>query len=202
MKIRSAEFIKSCVALDQCPKAVCPEIALLGRSNVGKSSALNCLLNRKGLAKVGKVPGKTQMINFFHVELADSQVRQLHFVDLPGYGYAKVPQSVRQAWGPMIETYLTSRHTLCGVVVFIDIRRVERSDEELLHWLKTLPYAMIVVATKLDKISTGKRREHLDRIRKGLSLLPHTELLPFSSYTQEGRAEVLCAIKNLIVANI
>ena len=202
MKIRSAEFIKSCLSADQCPKEEFPEIALLGRSNVGKSSALNCLLNRKGIAKVGKVPGKTQMINFFHVQVSDSQVKQFHFVDLPGYGYAKVPQSVRRSWGPMIESYLAVRKTLCGVMIFIDSRRVERSDEELFQWLRTLSHAMVVVATKVDKVSAGKRRGHLDHIRATLSLPQHTELLPFSAHTQEGRSEVIRAIKNLIVANI
>ena len=201
VKIRSAEFITSCLTADQYPKERLPEVALLGRSNVGKSSALNSLLNRKGLAKVGKVPGKTQMINFFRVSPADPQVSQFHVVDLPGYGYAKVPQSVRKQWGPMVDAYLTSRETLCGVMIFIDIRRNERSDVELIEWLKTLKHSMVVVATKVDKVVSGKRQAHLKSIREGLALPQHTDLLLYSSYTQEGRPEVLLALKNLIMGN-
>ncbi len=138
------------------------------------------------------------MINFFRVLLADSQVEQFHVVDLPGYGYAKVPQSVRKQWGPMVDTYLTSRETLCGVVIFIDIRRIERSDVELFEWLKTLKQSMIVVATKVDKMTSGKRRAHLKHIRDGLSLPLHIDLLPYSSHTLEGRLEVMRAVKNLL----
>ncbi|WP_447969952.1 ribosome biogenesis GTP-binding protein YihA/YsxC [Nitrospira sp. M1] len=202
MKIRSAEFVKSCLVADQYPTERLREIALLGRSNVGKSSALNSLLNRKGLAKVGKTPGKTQMINFFRIAVADSQVERFHMVDLPGYGYAKVPQSVRKEWGPMVDTYLTSRETLCGVVIFIDIRRVERSDVELMQWLKTLPYPIVVVATKVDKVKSGKRQAYLKQLREGLSLPDSTELLPYSSYTHEGRLDVFRAVKNLLTENI
>ncbi|GJL54414.1 MAG: putative GTP-binding protein EngB [Nitrospirales bacterium] len=202
MKIRSAEFIKSCVAADHYPTERLQEIALLGRSNVGKSSALNSLLNRKGLAKVGKIPGKTQMINFFRIAVSDSHVEQFHLVDLPGYGYAKVPQSVRQHWGPMVDTYLTTRDTLCGVMIFIDIRRVERSDIELMQWLRTLTHPMVVIATKTDKVNAGKRQACLTQLRVGLSLPNSTELLPYSSYTHEGRPEVVRAVKNLLTGNI
>jgi len=202
MKIRSAEFVTSCLTAEQYPKERLREVALLGRSNVGKSSALNSLLNRKGLAKVGKTPGKTQMINFFRVTLSDSKVEQFHMVDLPGYGYAKVPESVRRHWGPMVDTYLTSRDTLCGVVIFIDIRRVERSDVELIQWLKTLKHPMVVVATKVDKVTSGKRHAHLRQLREGLSLPESTDLLPYSSYTHEGRPEVIRAVQNLLVGNI
>jgi len=202
MKIRSAEFVTSCLTADQYPKERLREVALLGRSNVGKSSALNSLLNRKGLAKVGKTPGKTQMINFFRVTLSDSQVDQFHMVDLPGYGYAKVPHEVRKHWGPMVDTYLTSRDMLCGVVIFIDIRRVERSDVELIQWLKTLKHPMIVVATKADKVTSGKRQAHLKKLREGLSLPVDADLLPYSSYTHEGRLEVFRAMKDLLVENI
>ncbi|GJL63269.1 MAG: hypothetical protein NPIRA04_19230 [Nitrospirales bacterium] len=151
---------------------------------------------------MGKTPGKTQMINFFRVALSDAKVEEFHMVDLPGYGYAKVPQSVRKHWGPMVDTYLTSRDTLCGVVVFIDIRRVERSDVELIQWLKTLKHHMIVVATKVDKVTSGKRQAHLKQLREGLSLSESTNLLPFSSYTHEGRPEVIQAVKNLLMENI
>jgi len=201
MKIRSAEFIKSCLTADQYPKERLPEVALLGRSNVGKSSALISLFNRKGLAKVGKIPGKTQMINFFRISLSDPIIQEFHVVDLPGYGYAKVPQSVRKQWGPMVEAYLTLRETLCGVMVFIDIRRYERSDVELLEWLRALNHSMVVVATKVDKVVSGKRQACLQHIREGLSLSHNTDLLPYSSHTQEGRLEVIRALKSLITEN-
>jgi len=122
MKIRSAEFIKSCVSSDQYPKGRLPEVAFVGRSNVGKSSAINTLMNHKGLAKVGKIPGKTQMVNFFRVTTTTATVPQFNLVDLPGYGYAKVPKAIQLQWGPMIEGYLGSRETLCGILMFVDLR--------------------------------------------------------------------------------
>ncbi len=201
MKIKSAEFVTSCVNADQYPKDRMPEVALLGRSNVGKSSALNSLLNRKGLAKVGKAPGKTQMINFFRILLSDDSIEKFHLVDLPGYGYAKVPDAVKKEWGPMVDHYLTSRETLCGVVVFVDCRRSERSDIELFRWLKTLNRSMVVVATKIDKVSSGKRQTLLKHLREFLERDEKTELLPYSSHTLDGRIAVVRALKRLIVVN-
>ncbi|MGB0911528.1 MAG: ribosome biogenesis GTP-binding protein YihA/YsxC [Nitrospirales bacterium] len=199
IKIRSAEFVKSCLTAEQYPKGRLPEIALLGRSNVGKSSALNSLLNRKGLAKVGKTPGKTQMINFFRISLSDPSVEEFHMVDLPGYGYAKVPDAIRKAWGPMVEQYLINRETLCGVIVFIDIRRTEQVDRDLVTWLQVLQCPKVIVVTKADKVGQGKRQESLRRTRQELSLSQETELLLYSSQTHEGRPEVFRALKGLIM---
>ena len=136
MKIRSAEFFKCCVTPDQYPKDQLPEVALVGRSNVGKSSAINTLMKKKGLAKVGKVPGKTQTVNFYRVTTTSSTVKEFFLVDLPGYGYAKVPKSLKMQWKPMIEGYFNSRERLCGILMFVDLRRNERSDEELLEWIQ------------------------------------------------------------------
>ena len=201
MKIRSAEFLTSSLTAEQYPKGRLPEIALLGRSNVGKSSALNSLFNRKGLAKVGKTPGKTQMINFFRVSLSDPSIEQFHVVDLPGYGYAKVPDAVRKQWRPMVEQYLTKRETLRGVVVFIDIRRTEQVDRDLVEWLQILQLPKVVVVTKADKVVPGKRQGALKRTREELSLSQETVLLLYSSHTHEGRPEVVRALKSLLTEN-
>ena len=191
MKIQSAEFFKCCVAPDQYPKDRLPEVALVGRSNVGKSSAINTLLNQKGLAKTGKVPGKTQTVNFFRVTTTSLVVREFYLVDLPGYGYAKVPKAVQMQWRPMIEGYLTSRETLRGILMFVDLRGEERSDEELLRWLRMVKSPLGIVATKVDKISKGKRQAHIQTLRAGLSLSSTTPLQLFSARTQEGAREVL-----------
>ena len=198
MKIQSAEFVTSCVNGEQYPKGQLPEIALLGRSNVGKSSALNSLFNRKALAKVGKTPGKTQMINFFRVALSDPGIKPFHVVDLPGYGYAKVPEAVRKQWRPMVEHYLTKRDTLRGVVVFIDIRRTEQIDKDLVEWLQVLQHPKVIVVTKADKVVSSKRKEALLRTRQELSLSQDIEVLLFSSHTHEGRPEVVRALKRLL----
>ena len=130
MKITSAEFVTSATKPSQYPPEGLPEIAFAGRSNVGKSSLINVLVNRKRLVKTSSTPGRTQLVNFFDIN--DS----INFVDLPGYGYAKVPASVRKKWGPMIETYLSGRNTLKGVVVIMDIRRTPREEEQnLIDWL-------------------------------------------------------------------
>ena len=202
MKIQSAEYIKSCVTPDQYPGSCVPEVALIGRSNVGKSSVINSLLNRKGLAKVGKVPGKTQTINFFRVATLNPQLQHFHLVDLPGYGYAKVPHAIQKQWAPMIEGYLTSRKTLRGVIGFFDARGDQLQDMTMIDWLHTLSCRMIFVATKADKISRGKRHLSLERIRQNLDLPPQIELLLYSARTHEGRPELLKALENLMLTKI
>lgn len=191
MKIRSAEFFKCCVTPDQYPKDQLPEVALVGRSNVGKSSAINALMRKKGLAKVGKIPGKTQTINFFRVTTTASTVPAFYLVDLPGYGYAKVPKTVQMQWRPMIEGYLKSRHTLCGILLFVDLRGEERSDNELLQWIRKARSPLGIVATKVDKISRGNRQSHLRNIREGLALPPPIPITLFSARTTEGSREIL-----------
>lgn len=191
MKIRSAEFFKCCVTPDQYPKDQLPEVALVGRSNVGKSSAINALMKKKGLAKVGKIPGKTQTINFFRVTTTASTVPAFYLVDLPGYGYAKVPKTIQMQWRPMIEGYLKSRQTLCGILLLVDLRGEERSDEELLQWIWKVKSPLAIVATKIDKISRGNRQSHLRNIREGLALPPPIPIRLFSARTNEGSREIL-----------
>jgi GTP-binding protein len=195
MKIRSAEFSKCCVTPDQYPKDRLPEVALVGRSNVGKSSAINTLMRKKGLAKVGKVPGKTQTVNFFRVTTTASLVQEFYLVDLPGYGYAKVPKAVQMQWRPMIEGYLRSRETLCGILMFVDLRGEERSDEELLQWIRAVRCPLAIVATKADKISRGKRQAYIQNLRAGLSLSSTTPIQLFSARTNEGAQEILDVLK-------
>jgi len=202
MKIRSAEFIKSCVSSDQYPKGRLPEVAFVGRSNVGKSSAINTLMNHKGLAKVGKIPGKTQMVNFFRVTTTTATVPQFNLVDLPGYGYAKVPKAIQLQWGPMIEGYLGSRETLCGILMFVDLRGEERSDGEILEWLGAVKCPTAIVATKADKISRGNRHAHVQNIRSGLSLSPTTPLQVFSARTHEGARDILEVLRLFLEAKI
>ena len=198
MKIQAAEFIKSCVTPDQYPKERLPEVALVGRSNVGKSSAINCLMNQKGLAKVGKVPGKTQTVNFFRITTSETKIQRFYLVDLPGYGYAKVPKAIQQQWKPMIEGYLTSREQLCGALVFVDVRGEERSDGEMIQWLESVNCPTAIVVTKVDKISRGKRHGYMQHIQKRLPLYPNTSLLPFSAKTIEGKAEIFRILKHFI----
>ena len=159
MNITSAEFIKSAVKSSQYPPADLPEIAFAGRSNVGKSSLINKLLNRRRLVKTSSTPGRTQLINFFSIN------ENFTFVDLPGFGYAKVPLHIRKTWGPMVETYLSSRKTLKGVVLIMDIRRIPREGErDLINWLNHYRLASILVLTKIVKLSKtkqGKQRKEI-----------------------------------------
>lgn len=152
MHVKSAEFVTSAVKISQYPPADFPEVAFAGRSNVGKSSLINKLVNRRRLVKTSSTPGRTQLINFFQVN------GELSLVDLPGYGYAKVPESVRRQWGPMVEAYLANRSNLKVVVMLMDIRRTPRAEEfNLLDWLHFHKIPTILVLTKTDKLSKTKQ---------------------------------------------
>ena len=191
MIIKSAEFITSATKPDQYPPVNYPEMAFAGRSNVGKSSLINTLVNRKRLVKTSSTPGRTQLINFFDINSL------ITFVDLPGYGYAKVPTAVRKKWGPMIETYLSSRRTLKGVVVIMDIRRIPRQEEhELIEWLKYFSIDGILVLTKTDKLSKPKRLKQHIAIAEALAIDPD-ELILFSAKSRQGRDAVWDAINSL-----
>lgn len=191
MIIKSAEFVTSAVNPSQYPPEGLPEIAFAGRSNVGKSSLINTLVNRKRLVKTSSTPGRTQLINFFDIN------RNLTFVDLPGYGYAKVPAAVRKKWGPMIETYLSTRHTLKGVVIILDIRRRPREEEHnLIHWLAHYSIGSIVVLTKTDKLSRTKVSRQQEAIVRALSVEKEDVIL-FSAKTRQGRDAVWDAILEL-----
>lgn len=195
--IRTAEFIRSCTAAEQFPRERIPEVAFVGRSNVGKSSAINALVNRHGLAKVGKVPGKTQTINFFKVTTDDPAVPYFSLVDLPGYGYAKVPKSVRERWQTMVEDYFSTRELLQGVVVLLDLRANQSTDAQLLQWLAIWSLPVVLVATKADKIGRSQRPALLRRARETLNIEEHA-LLWFSARTHEGKRELLKALRSVL----
>jgi GTP-binding protein len=212
MIIKSAEFVTSAVKKSQYPPEVLPEIAFAGRSNVGKSSLINTLVNRKHLVKTSSTPGRTQLINFFDIN------QNLTFVDLPGYGYARVPAAVRKKWGPMIETYLSTRQTLKGVVIIMDIRRLPREEEQnLIHWLAHYSIASILVLTKTDKLSKTKLIKQQAAIVQALAVakedvilfsaaivqalaVAKEDVILFSAKTRRGKDAVWDAI--LTLANL
>ena len=181
MKIHSAEFLLSASTTRQFPAATLPEIAFAGRSNVGKSTLINSLLYRKKLVKTSATPGKTQLINFFKVN------DQFYFVDLPGYGYAKVPESVRRKWQNLVEAYLSERETLRNVVLIIDCRHNPTvQDRQLLEWLEYYQRPSLIVASKIDKLKRGQVQRHLQKIKHDLSI----ESVPLGhSSIQYGRRE-------------
>ena len=191
MKILSAEFVTSAVKPAQYPPVKHPEIAFAGRSNVGKSSLINTLVNRKRLVKTSSTPGRTQLINFFDIN------NLITFVDLPGYGYAKVPSAVQKNWGPMIETYLSGRDTLKGVVVILDIRRTPREEEhDLIAWLEHYSIARILVLTKADKLSKTKQDKQRAAVASSLGV-DSSDLILFSAKSRKGREDVWDAIVSL-----
>lgn len=181
MHIRSATFVTSAVKPGQYPPSDFPEVAFVGRSNVGKSSMINTLVARKNLVKTSQHPGKTQLVNFFCVN------GQIRLVDLPGYGYAKVPEPVRRHWGPMVENYLDNRPNLCGVFLLLDIRREVRSEEwRLLEWFSVRNLPVCLVLTKSDKFTRSASLSRQAALAKNLGLA-RQDLVLFSSKTRQGR---------------
>lgn len=181
MKVLSARFVKSAMQPGDYPRMRRPQVAFVGRSNVGKSSLLNVLLGRKGLAKTSNTPGKTQTINFFEVNEA------FHFVDLPGYGYAKVSKKLKDEWNRRMAEYLQSEERLVLVAALVDSRHEPSpKDIEMLDLLEEAEVPTLVVATKVDKLKKGERKKNLARIRQTLGLDEDAAVLPFSSVTKEG----------------
>jgi GTP-binding protein len=192
MIVKSAEFITSAAKPDQYPPPGTPEIAFAGRSNVGKSTLINSLVNRQRLVKTSNTPGRTQLINFFAVNAA------FHFVDLPGYGYARVPAAIQRQWGPMIEAYLSTRRDLKGLILLVDIRRTPaREEHDLIHWLNHHHLPFRVVATKADKLSRNQRVRPLRDLAAALGLATE-DLIPFSAKTRLGRDLVWQAVTELL----
>lgn len=183
--IKSAEFVKSALRLEHYPPDDLPEVAFAGRSNVGKSSLINSLVQRKKLVRTSRTPGQTQTINFFKIN------QTFYFVDLPGYGFARVPEAVRAQWGPMVETYLTTRKSLRGIVQIMDARHPPTPDDlQLWQWLKDQRIPALPVLTKADKAPRGK----WDSLCKNAALslgISAEELIPFSAVTQHGREALL-----------
>lgn len=193
MKVTQAEFVISAVSSKQYPNDGLPEIALAGRSNVGKSSFINKLIQRKSLARTSSKPGKTQTLNFYKIN------DLFYFVDVPGYGYAKVSKSERNKWGQMMDEYFTTRKTLKAVFLITDIRHEPTSDDiQMYEFLKYYQLPVIVIATKLDKIPKGKRAKHLKRTADTLQMEEADVLLPFSSETGEGKEEAWKHLKQYI----
>lgn len=184
MHVKSAEFITSAVKPVQYPSSDLPEVAFAGRSNVGKSSLINKLVNRKRLVKTSSTPGRTQLINFFQVN------GQLSLVDLPGYGYAKVPAAVKKQWGPMVEAYIAHRPNLKGVVLLMDLRRTPREEEfNLLDWLHHHEIPTILVLTKADKLSKTKRKKQCRIAAEALGVETDDFVL-FSAKTGLGKEDL------------
>ncbi len=192
MKVTKAEIVISAVQPEQYPKMLIPEIALAGRSNVGKSSLINTLIQRKNLARTSSNPGKTQTLNFYLIN------ERMHFVDLPGYGYAKVSKTTREQWGKMIETYLTSREQLKAVFHVIDLRHPPTKDDKMMYeWLSYFDIAHLVVATKHDKIPKTKVQSHAKIIREELGMPKGAHPILFSSETGFGKDQLWNEIYNL-----
>lgn len=186
MRINDAEFVTSAVKTADYPAGELPEVALAGRSNVGKSSLLNKLVNRKGLARTSNTPGRTRLINFFRVNGV------FHLVDLPGYGYAKVSLREKESWRKMVEGYLMTRKNLQGVVLLVDSRHPPTAqDVQMYDWLKYRGVDAVVVATKADKNSRSRLLQSLKVIRAVLPLADGHQLVPFSAETGQGREELL-----------
>jgi len=193
--IASAEFITSAVRPEQYPRDELPEVAFAGRSNVGKSALINCLVQRRKLVRTSRTPGRTQLINFFKIN--DSFL----FVDLPGYGYAKVPKDLRATWGPMVETYLASRENLRGIVQIMDLRHPPTPDDMgLWSWLKEKKIPAIPILTKADKVSRSKWGPQVQTAGRILGITP-SDFIIFSAQTQHGRNELLLRIRELLPDN-
>lgn len=177
----------------QIPENQMMEIAFAGKSNVGKSSLINALMNRKSLARTSSQPGKTQTINFYNVN------DELYFVDLPGYGYAKVSQTEKEKWGKMIEKYLHNSKVLQAVFLLIDIRHEpSANDKQMYDWIMSNGFHPIIIATKLDKIKRSQLPKQIKLIRQGLGVSPDTIVIPFSAETKQGREETYDLIDSLL----
>lgn len=186
MEFINAELLKTAVKYEQYPPADMPEIALVGRSNVGKSSLINCLVNRRNLARTSSTPGKTATINFYGIG------GKYRIVDLPGYGYAKVSKAEREKWGAMIEHYLARRENLVQVIQLVDARHKPTADDKMMFdWIRSYNYEPFVIATKLDKLKKSQIEGNLTAIYNDLELNDSSVLIPFSAETRQGRDEVL-----------
>lgn len=193
MKVTNAEFIISAVGPDQYPVDALPEIALAGRSNVGKSSLINRMINRKNLARTSSTPGKTQHMNYYRINEA------LYFVDFPGYGYAKVSKTQRAAWGKMIEKYMLERQTLKLVLMVVDLRHPPTKDDVMMYdWLQHYDIPICVVATKADKIPKSRWQKHVKQMKESLLLRSTDLFVMFSSELGVGKEELWAVIQSFV----
>ena len=193
MIVKQAEIIATAVKPDQYPQTTLPEIALAGRSNVGKSSFINKMINRRSLARTSSNPGKTQTLNFYSVN------EQMLFVDVPGYGYAKVSHTLRASWGKMIERYLMNREQLLVVLLIVDIRHEPSNNDQIMYdWLTSNGLDVKVIVTKADKIARSKWQKHMSIVRKTLGVRNPADLYMFSSETGLGKDEIWDMISDFI----
>lgn len=185
MNINNVSLETVCGITSKLPENELPEFAFAGKSNVGKSSLINALMNRKAFARTSAQPGKTQTINFYRIE------DQLYFVDLPGYGYARVSQELKEKWGKMIERYLKGSRQLKCVFLLIDIRHEPSANDKTMYdWIVYQGFQPIIIATKADKINRSQTAKQLKQIRLGLEAGKDTVILPFSAETKQGREEI------------
>lgn len=193
MKIKNVELETVCGITSKLPQNEKKEIAFAGKSNVGKSSLINGLMNRKSLARTSSSPGKTQTINFYNIN------NEVYFVDLPGYGYAKVSMEIREKWGKMIDNYLKKSDMLSAIFLLIDIRHEpSANDIQMYEWIVSNGYHPVIIATKLDKIKKSQLQKQLSLIRKCLNCLPDTLIFPYSSMTKQGRDEIWEYIDSIV----
>ena len=192
MIIRKAELETVCGITSTLPENLLPEFAFAGKSNVGKSSLINGLLNRRALARTSSQPGKTQTINFYNVN------DDLYFVDLPGYGYAKVSVEVKAKWGKMIERYLKKSKMLKCIFLLIDIRHDPSANDKMMYdWIVSNGYKPVIIATKLDKLKRSQIQKHVKMVREGIGMEKEDVLIPFSAETKQGRDEIWALIESL-----
>ena len=190
--IKSVELETVCGITSTFPENENIEIAFAGKSNVGKSSLINALVNRKSLARTSAQPGKTQTINFYNVN------KEVYFVDLPGYGYAKVSEEVKAKWGKLIERYLNKSEMLKAVFLLVDIRHEpSANDRNMYEWIVYQGYDPIIIATKMDKINRSQIQKHVKMIKEGLKVKPGTKIIPFSATSKQGREEIWELIESL-----
>lgn len=196
MIIRNVSLETVCGITSKLPDNQKIEVAFAGKSNVGKSSLINALMNRKSLARTSAQPGKTQTINYYNIN------DELYFVDLPGYGYAKVSQETKEQWGRMVERYLQTSRQLKAVFLLVDIRhRPGENDRNMYDWILHQGYQPIVIATKLDKIKRSQLQKQLKEVREGLDAGKDTTIIPFSAETKQGREEIYALLDGFLAVN-
>lgn len=194
MIIKTAELETVCGVTSKLPEHDAPEFAFAGKSNVGKSSLINGLMNRKNLARTSQQPGKTQTINFYRIN------QEFYFVDLPGYGYAKVSETEKAKWGKMIERYLTGSEVLKIVFLLIDIRHEPgANDRQMYDWVVSSGFTPVIIATKLDKINRSQKDKQVKLIRTTLKCGQEVKVIPYSSVTKQGREEILALMEEYVV---
>ena len=185
MVIKNVSLDIVCGITSKLPSTGRPEVAFAGKSNVGKSSLINALMNRKSLARTSAAPGKTQTINFYNVNEA------IYLVDLPGYGYARASEEIKAKWGKMIEDYLHQSNEIRAVFLLIDIRHDPTENDRIMYrWILDHGYEPIIIATKLDKIKRSQVQKQIKAVRQGLKVVPGTMIIPFSAQTKQGREEI------------